>query len=224
MAWERNALRELHNVCTGTKSFGPVQLRMANYTPNGPRRLHHNCRGAQRRLEGQYQDRRYAMQVQAQRVRALQGQAMRITQAEAAGYRDRMARRGGFDDGLGYSDDLYSPHLTAFQDFQHMGPRDSFAGLSPRMATRRFGYDPQLQLINNDFSSPFYQTGFSHYGSGMSSGLMGGGMGMTPDIFSLGGGVPSYAMPPNVYGPQLIRGPGLPQRHPAGYRSYPIGI
>ena len=194
---QRKATKQAYEACSNTKSFGPFSARLGGpYTSSARKKMYHNCKLSKQRLSKGSESRHHEMQRLLQQAQAFGSQARLFKNAEMEGIRKAREKGKFFDDGFGYSDDLYSPFMNDFKFYREHGSQNT--PMPPSFIRGGFGYDPRLNLIGNNFATYPNHSNFS------------------PNIFN--NGPPSYAMPPNFNNSGLWGQPSPFQRRgPAGW-------
>ena len=220
--WQRDMGWKAYSACTNTKMPKTFHLRLGPFTRRGHRRMARSCERVQRAFQDGQVEIRHDEHRRTQKLYALQDQAERLAQAEAEGFR-RMRERGEFfHDGFGYSDDLHSPLMDTYSNYNQFhlagGRYDHLP--RPHMPTRHFDYDPRLGLMQGPLPQyPHRYGGGNYHYSGMDP---------YGHHSSYSFGSPhSYAMPPNFHnasnwGFPPGASPMMPQRYPTGYFSPPV--
>ncbi|MCY4645143.1 MAG: hypothetical protein OXB88_11045, partial [Bacteriovoracales bacterium] len=202
--WRSRAGKKLTKTCTNTKALGMVYYP---YTSSGRSQVDYRCRKMQRSLSKKTHNQMSLIHRLQQDYQSSQRRASEIEQAEMMGYRKAMQDGDYFFNGHGYSDDLYSPFLDNYQDFERRG-HSMGMGAGPGSAPDHspflnsfgrppgtppgsplFQYDSRLHLLNSSsFDNPFT------YPRGYQSPM--------PTMF---GPPPSMALPPTFASPPARR-------------------
>ena len=208
----REQMRKSHqkafDVCAGRRRL-PLGLYLQTGSIN-PKRTERKCERAKDEHDERLEEQRRKLLGPRQEFETMRGYYRAVAQAKSEEYQ-RSRERGDsfFDDGFGYSDDLYSPYLNRYEGFQQ-GQRQG-QRLPPSPGFLRGGGQLQYSSGFNQqfgqhgpYNAPFYSNRYQ----------------MMPNMFQQG--PPSYAMPPNFQNPALWgQVPRQQGRWPTGHHSPP---